>query len=135
MIMDEKTKKEMLQELTHDDDVEFAKLVPKVKQIVKIKPDGTPVIVCDPNKLSQQEQIIAYLTGKFFAKLVESAPVESASVKEMALALRIESNVIAARLVKLKDNMQVEQVARGEYKISTVSLEKSLDQILKKIGS
>jgi hypothetical protein len=132
--MDEQTRKAMLQELTHDDDVEFAKLVPKVKQIVKIKPDGTPVIVCDPNNLSQQEQIIAYLTGKFFAKLVGSAPLETALVKDIAQALRLENNIVASRLVKLKDNMQVEQVARGEYKISTVALEKSLDQIIKKIG-
>lgn len=132
--MDEQTRKAMLEELIHDDDVEFAKLVPKVKQIVKIKPDGTPVIVCDPNNLSQQEQIIAYLTGKFFAKLVGSAPIETALVKDIAQALRLENNIVASRLVKLKDNMQVEQVARGEYKISTVSLEKSLDQIIKKIG-
>jgi len=132
--MDEKTKKEMLQELTHDDDAEFAKLVPKVKQIVKIKPDGTPVIICDINKLSQQEQIIAYLTGKFFAKLVGAATVESAQLKDIAQALRLSNNVVAARLVRLKDNMQVEQVSRGEYKISTVTLERTLDQILKKIG-
>ncbi len=134
MDMDEETRKTMLLELTHDDDIEFAKLVPKVKQIVKIKPDGTPVIVCDLSKLSQQEQIIAYLTGKFFAKLVGATPIESTQVKDIAQALRLENNVVAARLVKLKDNMQVEQVARGEYKISTVALEKSLDQIIKKIG-
>ena len=132
--MDEKTKQAMLKELTHDENVEFEKLVPKVKQIVKIKPDGTPVIICDMTKLSRQEQIFAYLTGKFFAKLVETSQKNSAHVKEIAEYLRIESNIVAARLVELRDHRHVEQVGRGEYKISTVSLEKSLDQILKKIG-
>jgi hypothetical protein len=133
--MDEITKQAMLKELTHDENVEFEKLVPKVKQIVKIKPDGTPVIICDMTKLNRQEQIFAYLAGKFFAKLVEISPKESAQVKEIAEYLRIENNIVAARLVELRDKRQVEQVGRGEYKISTVSLEKNLDQILKKIGA
>ena len=132
--MDEKIKKDMFRELIHDDDAEFAKLVPKVKQIVKIKTDGTPVIVCDRNKLSLQEIIIAYLTGKFFAKMIGSSVKDTAQVREMAQALREKDNTVSARLATLKDNMQVEQVSRGEYKISTVALEKSLDQILKKIG-
>jgi len=132
--MDEKIKKELLQELTHDDDAEFVKLVPKVKQIVKIKTDGTPIIICDPNKLSQQDRIIAYLTGQFFAKIIGSSPKETAQVREIAQALRLDNNIVSARLVTLKDNMQVEQVSKGEYKISTASLEKLLDQMIKKIG-
>jgi len=127
-------RKELFRELIHDDDTEFAKLVPKVKQIVKIKTDGTPVIVCDRNKLSLQELIIAYLTGKFFAKMIGSSVKDTAQVREMAQALREKDNVVSARLVTLKDNMQIEQVSRGEYKISTASLEKMLDQIIKKIG-
>lgn len=134
ILMDDKTRKEMFKELTHDDDAEFAKLVPKVKQIVKIKTDGTPVIVCDPNKLSQQELIVAYLTGKFFAQIIGSSPKDAAQLKEIAQALRLDSNIVSARLVTLKNNMQVEQVSKGEYKISTASLEKLLDQIIKKIG-
>ena len=132
--MEDKLKKELYKELTHDDDAEFAKLVPKVKQIVKIKIDGTPVIVCDPNKLSQQDLIVAYLTGKFFAKIIGSSPKDSAQLKEISQALRLGSNLISARLVTLKNNMQVEQVSKGEYKISTAPLEKMLDQIIKKIG-
>jgi hypothetical protein len=132
--MDEKTKQEMRRELTHDDNIEFEKLVPKVKKIVKIKPDGEPVIVCDINKLNQQEQIMAYLTGQFFAKIIDASPSETSKIKNISAALRMDSNVISARLATLKDNMQVEQVSKGEYKITTVSLEKTLDQIIKKIG-
>ena len=124
----------MLKELIHDDNVEFEKLVPKVKRIVKIKPDGTPIIICDMTKLTRQEQIFAYLTGKFFAKLVEVSQKDSAQVKEISEYLRTDGNIVAARIVELKDNRWVEQVSRGEYKISTVSLEKNLDQILKRVG-
>ena len=132
--MEQQNHKDLFRELIHDDVAEFAKLVPKVKQLVRVKPDGTPVIVCDSNNLSQQEQIIVYLTGRFFAKILEFSSTDSAKVKEISLALRLPGNIVSARLVNLKDAMLVDQISKGEYKISTASLEKMLDQIIKKIG-
>ena len=120
--------------MIYDEEEEFERLVPKVKKIVKVKKDGTPVIVCNKRILNQNEQIMCYLIGKFFAKKLELSETDSATNKELSQALKIKERVIAARLKDLRDEELVEQVTRGEHRISTVSLESFLDEILEKIG-
>ncbi len=122
------------EELIYDEEEEFERLVPKVKKIVKVKKDGTPVIVCNKRILSQNEQIMCYLIGKFFAKKLELTETDSAANKELSQALKIKERVIAARLKDLRDEELVEQVTRGEHRISTVNLESFLDKILEKVG-
>jgi len=122
-----------LSELIYDEDEEFEKLVPKVKKIVRVKKDGTPVIVCDRRKLSQGEMIACYLIGKFFAKKLELTETDTATNKELAKALKMNERVVGARLKDLREGV-VEQVARGEHKISTVNLESFLDKLLEKVG-
>jgi len=122
------------EELIYDEEEEFERLVPKVKKIVKVKKDGTPVIVCNKRMLSQNELIMCYLIGKFFAKKLELTETDSATNKELSQALKINERVIAARLKDLRDEDFVEQVTRGEHRISTVNLESFLDRILEKIG-
>ena len=126
--------KNVLSELLYDEVEEFEKLVPKVKKIVRIKKDGTPIIVCDRRRLSKSELIVCYLIGKFFAKKLELVDADSATNKELSEALKINERVIAARLNDLRNEGLVEQVARGEHKISTVDLEFFLDKILEKVG-
>ncbi len=121
------------EELLYDEEEEFERLVPKVKKIVKVKKDGTPVIVCNKRTLSQSEQIMCYLIGKFFAKKLELTETDSVTNKELSQALKIDERVVAARLKDLRDEDLVEQVTRGEHRISTVNLESFLDKILEKI--
>ncbi|MCX7998245.1 MAG: winged helix-turn-helix domain-containing protein [Leptospiraceae bacterium] len=119
--------------MIYNEELEFEKLVPKVKRIVKIKKDGEPVIVCDTRKLSQNEQIVCYLIGKFFAKQLGLSKSDSASNREISETLGIKEKVVAARLKDLRDDGIVEQIVRGEHKISTVKLEEFLDRVLEKI--
>lgn len=130
----DKSMKELLKELIHDDEEEFTKLVPKVKQIVKVKTDGSPILVCDSSNLNQKEQIICYLIGKFYSKLLELSPIDSATIDEISTGLRLDSNVVSARMSNLRDAHLVDQVTRGEYKVSTVFLNETLDKIINKIG-
>ena len=123
-----------LSELIYDEEEEFEKLVPKVKKIVRVKKDGTPVIVCDRRKLSQSELIACYLIGKFFAKKLELTETDITTNKELAKALKMNERVVGARLKDLREEAVVEQVARGEHKISTVNLESFLDKLLEKVG-
>jgi|Deesub1362A_J573_1020465.scaffolds.fasta_scaffold01624_8 DNA-binding transcriptional ArsR family regulator len=130
----EEKKKNLLSELIYDEVEEFENLVPKVKRVVKVKKDGTPVIVCDRRRLSQSELITCYLIGKFFAKKLELTDTDTATNKELSKTLKMDERVVSARLKDLRDEGLVEQVARGEHKISTVNLESFLDKILEKIG-
>lgn len=123
-----------MKELIYDDEEEFEKLVPKVKKVVRVKKDGTPIIVCDRRRLSQGELITCYLIGKFFAKKLELTETDTATNKELSRALKINERVVSARLKDLRDEEIVEQVARGEHKISTVNLESFLDKLLEKVG-
>lgn len=123
-----------LEELIYDDMEEFEKLVPKVKQIVRVKKDGTPIIVCNRRKLSQSELIACYLIGKFFAKKLELTETDTATNKEITGTFRINERVVGARLKDLRDEGILEQVSRGEHKISTVGLEDFLNKLLEKVG-
>ncbi len=126
--------KSKLKELIYDDEEEFEKLIPKVKKVVKVKRDGTPIIVCERRRLSQGELIACYLIGKFFAKKLELVETDTATNKQLSAALNIDERVVSARLKDLRDEGLVEQVARGEHKISTVNLELFLDKLLEKVG-
>jgi len=121
------------EELIYDEEEEFKRLVPKVKKIVKIKKDGGPVIVCNKRILSQSEQIMCCLIGKFFAKRLGLTETDSMTNKELSQSLKIKERTIAARLKDLRDKDLVEQVTRGEHRISTVNLESFLDKVLEKI--
>ena len=123
-----------IEELIYDEEEEFERLVPKVKKVVRVKRNGTPVIVCDRSRLSQSDLIVCYLIGKFFAKKLELTETNTATNKELSEALRINEKVISARLKDLRDEGIVEWVARGEHKISTVNLESFLDKLLEKLG-
>jgi predicted HTH transcriptional regulator len=125
---------DILKRLVYNEELEFERLVPKVEKVVKVKKNGSPVIVCDERKLSQWEIIVLYLVGKFFAKQLKFSETESATNKEIARAFRLKENVVSARMKELRDEKLVEQVSKGEHKISTVKLEEFLDELLNKLG-
>lgn len=127
-------KENPLSELLYDEEHEFEKLVPQVKQIVKIKKDGTPVIVCDKRKLTQTELITCYLIGKFFAKKLKLTEKDSATNREISNYLKISLSIVSARVKDLRDNEILEQVTRGEHKVSTIHLESFLNKLLEKVG-
>ena len=126
---------DILKRLIYDEELEFEKLVPKVEKVVKVKKEnGTPVIVCDEKKLSQKEKIMLYLIGKFFAKQLKLSETESATNKEIAKWLKLKENVVSARMSDLREEKLVEQVSKGEHKISTAKLDDFLDELLNKLG-
>ena len=122
-----------LEELIYDEEEEFEKLIPKVKKIVRVKKDGSPVILCDRSLLSHSELIMAYLVGKFFARKLEFVETDSVTNNELSKVLKLKNNVVHARLKELRNEGYVEQVRRGEHRISTVKLEEFLDRVLEKI--
>lgn len=127
-------KKEILEDLIYDENLEFERVVPKVKKIVQVRGSGEPVIVCNREKLSQREIIAVYLIGKYFAKELELNENNSAANKEIAEALRLDVSVVGARIKDLRDDGLVEKVSRGKHKIVTVKLEKFLDNLINKLS-
>lgn len=125
-------RKNPLDELIYDEEEEFEKFVPKVKRLVMVRKDGRPIIICD-GALSQAEQIACMYIGHFFAHLMGLSEKASAKNSVIAEELDISPNVLTARVNELKKAKVITQVARGEHVISTVRLEKYLDDLIKKI--
>ena len=127
------SKKDILKRLIYEEELEFENLVPKVEKLVKIKKNGSPVIVCNENKLTQKEIMMLYIIGKFFAKQLGLSETESAFNKEIAEAYGLKDNVVGARITELKDDKYIEKISTGEHKVSTVKLEEFLDKLLAKL--
>jgi translation elongation factor P/translation initiation factor 5A len=127
-------KKKILEDLMYDEDLEFERVVPKVKKLVLIKKSGEPVIVSDNEKFSQKEIIAVYLVGKYFANQLELTEDNSATIKEIAGGLRLKESVVGARIKELRDEGIIERVSKGKHRISTVRLEKFLDGLLNKLN-
>jgi len=120
-----------LKELIYDEEVEFKRLVPKVKKLVRVKRDGTPVIF-DRDRLTQDELIMAYLIGRFFAEKLGFVDKNTATNKEISETLRLPEKVLAARLSELVKRGFVEKVSRGEHRVVLANLERFLDEFLNK---
>jgi len=127
-------KKKILEDLIYDEDLEFERVVPKVKRVVQIKKTGEPVIVADSKKLSQGEIIALYYIGKYFAHQLEINEDDSATNKEIAEGLRLKESVVGARIKELRDEKLIERVSKGKHKISIVKLEKFLDSLINKLS-
>jgi hypothetical protein len=121
----------IIKELVYEDEVEFERLIPKVKKLVRVRKNGSPVIF-DSVRLTQDELIMAYLTGRFFAEKLGFVDKNTSTNKEISEALRLDEHILAARLSDLIKRGFIERSARGEHRIVLVNLEKFLDEFLKK---
>lgn len=119
--------------LLHDDTEEFKKIIPKVVKLVKIKSDGTPVLVADKSKLTNAEQILCYYIGKFYSFLMNKTSSEAATNEEIASFLRIQPKLVNPRVSELYADRKIEKVSRGSYKISTVNLDKLVEELISKL--
>ena len=121
------------EELLYDEEEEFEKIVPKVKELVRIdKKTGKPKIL-HQSELSQAEVIACYLIGKFFSKKLNLSETETANASEISKELGLPQKVVNARLNDLRKAGIVERVKRGEYKISVIKLEDFVNKVLEKI--
>lgn len=132
MILD---KKSILEEMVFDEEEEFIKLVDKAKIVVKIRKSDSKPIVLYSDKLTAGEQIACFILGKFFAKEMELTDTPVTTIDEISNSLKIDKNVVRARLSELIEKNIVERLDRGKFQISFVKLENFLDNLIDKINN
>lgn len=128
-------KNEIFEEMIYDEDLEIKKLVSKAKKVVLIKKNTGKPILIHKNKLTNGENIGCFVLGHYFSKEAGFIDTEIVTVEDITSNLKIQGDVVRARLKDLKDKEIVECVSPGKYRISSVKLEEYLDKIIIKLNN
>lgn len=104
------------------------------KKLLSITKEGKIHINIDKSKLSNEEKILLYLTGKVYAKLAEVSESDYASNRELMDELGLPEGTVWGSMSQLSKENKVKPVGRGIHRITSNLIEKTLKDISSKIG-
>lgn len=132
-IGDDLNRKAILEEMLYDEEEEFIKLAGKAKKVVNIKKSNGMPILLQKDRLTHEEQIGCFVLGKYYAKEMELTDTPITTIDEISEGLKLDKNIVRARLSNLSTKEIVERIDKGQFKISFIKLEEFLDGITTKI--
>jgi len=131
-----KDTKNLKQKILEEMSVSYANALEKnfelAKRFIRITSEGK-VEVLVKDQLNGKQQILLYLIGKLYSKEAGLTPIESAGNKELTEELGIPMGSLLPWLKDLRDQNKVKAVKTGYHKISVNLIEKTLNEIEKKV--
>ena len=103
------------------------------KQFIRITSEGK-VDVLVKDRLIGTQQILLYLIGKLYSKEANLAPTEFVGNKELTEELGIPMGSLLPWLKELRDQNKIKSPKTGFHQISASLIEKTLNDIEKKIN-
>jgi hypothetical protein len=131
----ENLRKRILEEMTVDYSEVLEQNFDLAKQFIRLSKEGDIEILVK-EKVTGEEKILLYLTGKLYAKEAGLAPTDEVGNEELLKNLGVPSGSLLPWLKSLRDEAKIKQISRERYTYHSMPInmvEKTLKEIEEKL--
>ena len=135
--MERRTQSNLKQRIIDEMTVDYANALEKnfslARQLLRITKDGK-VDIMAKDRLTGKENILLYLIGKLYAKEADLTATNDVGSEELMDELGVPKGSLYPWLKALREENKINSITRGKYTIALNVLEKTLRELIKKVG-
>jgi len=112
--------------------IDNTELLEECKGVFAITNEGV-VVIPSIDSLSDREQILLYLARAYFSYITKKSSSASITISELMDLVRKPAGTVAARLSEMVVEGMVIRVGKGEYRVTTLGLDRFRKNFLPKV--
>jgi len=113
--------------------VDLERLLRGLKGIISFLPKGRPVILKPTNRLRDSELILTYLVAAYAGNQIGMAEEDNLSMADLLDKTGKPAGTVAGRLSELVNELYVERVGRGKYRVTAYGIKEFMENVLPKL--
>ncbi|UCC33862.1 MAG: hypothetical protein JSW53_02335 [Candidatus Bathyarchaeota archaeon] len=113
--------------------VDLERLLGKLKDVISFLPRGRPVILKPTGKLTDSDLILTYLVAVYAGNQIGMAEDANLSMADLLDKTGKPAGTVAGRLSELVNELHVERVGRGKYRVTAYGVKAFTEEILPKL--